>query len=152
MKFVVASVATAALLGGALVSAVASSAGAADSGTAVSVVATSLAGDRLTRKPSLTFSSLSGSQPDVQVDASRQHQAIDGFGATFNEAGWATLTQPSVSAAQRNAVLRKLFSPSEAGFTIARTPIGSDDLTIETGLPPVRLATESSVWPPAVVV
>ncbi|GAA2751815.1 O-glycosyl hydrolase [Amnibacterium kyonggiense] len=79
----------------------------------------------------MSFSTLGAAVPDVRVDASRQFQAIDGFGATFNEAGWSTLNQPSVSAAQRSAVLDKLFSPTAgAGFSIARTPIGSDDFSL----------------------
>jgi glucosylceramidase len=84
----------------------------------------------MTTKTSLTFAALSA-LPDIRVDAGAQRQAIDGFGATFNEAGWSTLNQPSVSASQRDAVMTKLFSPtSGAGFTIARTPIGSDDFSL----------------------
>lgn len=104
---------------------------AADSGTSVSATSTSLAGDRLTSKAATTFSALGAAVPDVRVDASRQFQAIDGFGATFNEAGWSTLNQPNVSASQRTGVLDKLFSPTAgAGFSIARTPIGSDDFSL----------------------
>ncbi|HEY3558679.1 MAG TPA: carbohydrate-binding protein [Kribbella sp.] len=99
-------------------------------GTSVSVVSTSLGGDRLTPKSAASFAPLSG-QPDIRVDSSRQFQAIDGFGATFNEAGWDTLTKPTVSAAQRDDVMTKLFSPTAgAGFTIARTPMGSSDFAL----------------------
>lgn len=104
---------------------------AADAGTAVTVTSTSLGGDRLTAKSSLTFGALGSSTPDIRVDASRQFQAIDGFGATFNEAGWDTLTKSSVSQSQRDSVMSKLFNPSSgAGFSIARTPIGSSDFAL----------------------
>lgn len=86
---------------------------AASAGPAVTVTTTSAAGDRLTAEPNLTLAPLTG-QPDVRVDATRQFQGIDGFGATFNEAGWATLNRPTVSAAQRDSVMSKLFSPSGA--------------------------------------
>jgi O-glycosyl hydrolase/lysophospholipase L1-like esterase len=130
-RLVVAVTATVALAAAALVSTgLTERAVAAGAGPTVSVVSTSLGGDRLTPKSALSFGSLSG-QPDIRVDASRQFQPIDGFGATFNEAGWATLTKPTVTAAQRDAVLTKLFAPTAgAGFTIARTPIGSDDFSL----------------------
>ncbi|MEV6288627.1 carbohydrate-binding protein [Kribbella sp. NPDC051770] len=103
---------------------------AAPTGTPVAVTATSLAGDQLTPKPGLTFSALA-TVPDVRVDATRQFQPIEGYGATFNEAGWDTLNKPNVSSAQRTQVMSKLFNPtSGAGFTIARTPIGSSDFAL----------------------
>jgi O-glycosyl hydrolase len=132
-KVLVAAAAIAALAGGGLLGAGAhgSRAIAADSGTSVAVTSTSLAGDRLAAKSALTFASLGSAVPDIRVDASRQYQAIDGFGATFNEAGWSTLNQASVSASQRTAVMDQLFNPSSgAGFSIARTPIGSDDFSL----------------------
>ncbi|WP_181408834.1 carbohydrate-binding protein [Schumannella soli] len=122
--------AIAALAGGALAAvAPPPSAEAAPSGATVNVTATSLGGDRLTSKAALTFSALSGA-PDIRVDSSRQFQAIDGFGGTFNEAGWNTLNQPNVSATQRTAVLNQLFAPSGAGFSLTRTPMGSDDFAM----------------------
>ena len=129
---VVAVTAIAVLAGGTVAATgVAPSAEAAKTVDRVSVVSTSLGGDRLTPKPSLPITPLAGAQPDIRVDASHQYQAIDGFGATFNEAGWATLTKPSVSQAQRNSVLTELFNPSAgAGFSIERTPIGSDDFSL----------------------
>jgi glucosylceramidase len=131
VRLVVAASAAVALTGASLLSkGLADRAVAADAGTTVSVVATSLGGDRLTPKTALSFGALSG-KPDIRVDPSRQFQAIDGFGATFNEAGWSTLTKPSVSAAQRDAVMTKLFDPSAgAGFSIARTPMGSSDFAL----------------------
>lgn len=132
-RTLIALTAIAALAGGGLTSAglTSSRAVAADSGTSVAVTSTSLAGDRLTSKTALSFASLGTAVPDVRVDASRQFQAIDGFGATFNEAGWDTLNKSSVSASQRTAVMNQLFNPSSgAGFSIARTPIGSDDFSL----------------------
>jgi len=131
-RIAIAAMAASALAAGGLVAvdSVLSPAVAAGPGTSVAVTATSLAGDRMTSKSALSFSALSG-VPDIRVDSSRHFQAIDGFGGTFNEAGWNTLNQPTVSSAQRTAVMSQLFSPTAgAGFSLTRTPMGSDDFAM----------------------
>ncbi len=91
---------------------------------------TSQAGDRLTPKANLSFSADDGSNlPTIQITPTRYYQAIDGFGGTFNEAGWSLLSQLSSSA--RGAVLAQLFDPtSGAGFSLTRTPMGLDDFSL----------------------
>jgi glucosylceramidase len=91
---------------------------------------TSAAGDRLTAKSDLTFVA-SSTAPTIEIDPTRQYQAIDGFGGAFNEAGWAALTTSAVSAAQRSDVMEALFDPVDgAGFTLARVPMGSNDFAL----------------------
>lgn len=98
--------------------------------TAVHNWQTSLAGDRLTAKPDLSFAP-SSATPTIEVDPTVQYQAIDGFGGAFNEAGWAVLNRSNVTAAQRNAVLDALFSPTTgAGFSLTRTAMGSNDFSL----------------------
>ncbi|HVO09680.1 MAG TPA: glycoside hydrolase family 30 beta sandwich domain-containing protein [Vicinamibacteria bacterium] len=70
----------------------------------------------------------SGQVPDVVVQTDAPLQAIDGFGACFNELGWAALA--ALAPADREAVLRELFAPGVgAGFTLCRMPIGANDFS-----------------------
>lgn len=102
---------------------------AAPSGTTVSRWETDEAGDRLTQLSNLTFYPDDGANlPTIQVDPNRYYQAIDGFGGTFNEAGWDVLQ--TLSTSEQDAVLKELFDPvSGAGFTLTRVPIGGDDFS-----------------------
>ncbi len=103
---------------------------AAPSGTTVQDWQTSQAGDRLTAKANLTFGADDGSSlPTIQITPTRYYQAMDGFGGTFNEAGWSLLSQLSSSA--QSALLTELFDPTNgAGFTLTRTPMGLDDFSL----------------------
>src|SRR5207237_2033410 len=57
-------------------------------GAKVEVYVSSQAGDRLTKKKSGTFVSESKSfLPVISVNEKKYYQTIEGFGATFNEAG-----------------------------------------------------------------
>ena len=102
---------------------------AAPIGTTVSRWQTSQAGDRLTAKASLTFAADDSSTLDtIQLTPTRQYQAIDGFGGTFNEAGWNVLN--TLSSADQSAVLTQLFDPTQgAGFSLTRVPMGGDDFS-----------------------
>ncbi len=104
----------------------------AESASAVTTVhnwQTSQGGDRLTAKSDLTFA-VDSSAPDILVDPTQQYQAIDGFGGAFNESGWIVLNRGNVTSTQRNAVLEKLFSPTNgAGFSLTRTAMGSNDFS-----------------------
>ena len=62
----------------------------------------------------------------VQTDAPLQ--AIEGFGACFNELGWTSLS--ALTAADRDSVLRELFAPGVgASFTLCRMPVGANDFS-----------------------
>jgi glucosylceramidase len=91
----------------------------------VKVYVTSLAGDRITAKPPLRFD-LSARSEGVafKIDPGVLHQRMDGFGASFNEAGLTCLN--SLDAATQDAVLKALFDPNDgSGFSLMRTPIGA---------------------------
>src|SRR3954452_85150 len=57
-------------------------------GAVVSIYTSSEGGDRLTRKADEKFIRNTGSTPnEITVDPTTAYQKIEGFGATFNEAG-----------------------------------------------------------------
>jgi glucosylceramidase len=66
---------------------------------------------------------------DIVVDPSARRQAMRGFGGAFNEKGWAALL--SLGPAERDEVLRRLFSPSEANLSWGRIPIGASDYAMD---------------------
>jgi O-glycosyl hydrolase len=69
-----------------------------------------------------------GGGADVFVRTDRPLQAIEGFGACFNELGWTSLAM--LAAADRESVLRELFAPGVgAGFTLCRMPVGANDFS-----------------------
>lgn len=93
----------------------------------VSVVVSSLAGDRFSGKPDLKFEpNKSDSISDIRIDETIKYQRIEGFGATFNEAGMICLN--SLSTQGRDSVLRALFDPLKgAGYTLMKSPIAACD-------------------------
>ena len=93
----------------------------------VRIYVSSKAGDRLAMKPSLQFQKSSGSSSaDFQIDDGVAYQKIDGFGASFLEAGLMVIN--SVPPAQQEEVLRALFDVKEgAGFSAMKTVIASTD-------------------------
>ncbi len=96
-------------------------------GPEVSVYISSLEGDRLTRGNSVNFSKKkSESLPALEVNEGIQYQKIDGFGATFNEAGMICLN--SLLPEAQDSLMNMLFNPvSGAGFTLMKSPIGACD-------------------------
>jgi len=87
----------------------------------------SKAGDRITPKATLRF------EPDrdplaakFEVNDEVTYQKIDGFGASFLEAGLICLN--SLPQSERESVLRALFDPEKgAGFSAMKTVIASTD-------------------------
>lgn len=64
--------------------------------------------------------------PDVLVQLDDPQQEIEGFGATFNELGWTSLSR--LTAEQRAEIFRELFAPGTgANFTLGRMPIAAND-------------------------
>ena len=93
----------------------------------VEVYVSSRGGDRMSKKKIEQFLSVVRS-PDtvITVDDRKSYQTIDGFGATFNEAGMICLN--SLSSNSRERVFRSLFdSVSGAGFTLMKSPIAACD-------------------------
>jgi glucosylceramidase len=95
--------------------------------TAIEVYVSSRSGDRLARKKNAMFTQESKSSlPVITVDEKQTYQTIEGFGATFNEAGMICLN--SLSPADKEKVLRSLFdSVSGSGFTLMKSPIAACD-------------------------
>jgi len=93
----------------------------------ITVYSSSQDGDRLTKKAEIEFTNdKKSSLPVILIDESTHYQKIDGFGATFNEAGMICLN--SLNAEAKEAVLKMLFDPgSGAGFTVMKSPITSCD-------------------------
>jgi glucosylceramidase len=93
----------------------------------VSVFSSSVDGDRLTKKAGISFTSKSEANlPVIEIDTAVRYQKIDGFGATFNEAGMICLN--SLTPESRDSVLRNLFDPeSGAGFNLMKSPIAACD-------------------------
>jgi glucosylceramidase len=93
----------------------------------VQTFVSSKAGDRLNRKPVLRFEPYRNSSPvSVTIDDATIYQRMDGFGASFLEAGLICLN--SLPPAERESVLRALFDPEQgAGFSAMKTVIASTD-------------------------
>lgn len=93
----------------------------------ITVYSSSQDGDRLTKKSGATFSSDEKSLlPEIKIDEGTCFQKIDGFGATFNEAGMICLNALPTEAKEK--VLQALFDPLQgAGYTLMKSPLGACD-------------------------
>jgi len=87
----------------------------------------SKAGDRMSSKPTLRFEQdRDSSIVRFEIDDDVNYQRIDGFGASFLEAGLICLN--SLPPGERESVLRALFDPAKgAGFSAMKTVIASTD-------------------------
>ena len=75
-------------------------------GPDITVYSSSQDGDRLTKKTGMTFTSdKESSLPVIKIGEGTRFQKIDGFGATFNEAGMICLN--SLNAETQDSVLKK---------------------------------------------
>ena len=93
----------------------------------IEVYVSSQTGDRLTKKKNTSFISETRlSLPVITVNERKFFQTIEGFGATFNEAGMICLN--SLSLKDQNRVFKSLFdSVKGAGFTVMKSPIAACD-------------------------
>jgi len=98
-------------------------------GPKISVYSSSQDGDRLSKKTEVRFEKEKGSSlPEITVNEGTRFQKIEGFGATFNEAGMVCLNALSVDI--QDNVLKSLFDPdSGAGYTVMKSPIASCDFS-----------------------
>ncbi len=68
--------------------------------------------------------------PGIRIYTDSTKQTIDGFGASFNELGWASLSE--LNSAAREDIFRELFEPGVgANFTICRMPVAANDFARE---------------------
>ena len=93
----------------------------------LTVYVTSKAGDRLASKPPLHFvEKAARPEPGFRVDDATTYQKIDGFGASFLEAG--PICLQSLDDSAQEAVLRAVFNAHQgAGFSAMKTVIGATD-------------------------
>lgn len=92
----------------------------------VRVFMTSRDGDRLAARPHLRFEDTQSPQTAFHIDSSTRLQRMDGFGASFLEAGMICLN--SLDGGAQENVLRSLFDPKiGAGFTAMKTPLAGTD-------------------------
>src|SRR5215470_353687 len=91
------------------------------------VYVSSEAGDRLAAKPEVRFTDKKPpAGPTFEINEAVRFQKIDGFGASFMEAGLMTLN--TLPRDQQEEVLRALFDPNDgAGFTAMKTPLAGTD-------------------------
>jgi len=96
-------------------------------GQEVKIYVSSKAGDRITPKKPLRFEPRQQTDaPDFRIDDGVTYQKIDGFGASFLEAGLICLN--TLPPAEQETVLRMLFDPKTgAGFSIMKTVLAGTD-------------------------
>src|SRR5262245_23351813 len=94
---------------------------------AAKVYVSSQAGDRLAAKPELKFNAgKPAAGATFEIDDAVHFQKMDGFGASFMEAGIMTLN--TLPEDKQEEVLRALFDAKEgAGFTVMKTPLAGTD-------------------------
>lgn len=89
-------------------------------------------GTRLERQPDLAWRA--GQAPGdrtIAVDERRKYQRMTGFGASFTDSS-AWLVGTRLSSADRDAVMRDLFSPTDGiGLSFVRQPMGASDFAVE---------------------
>lgn len=64
----------------------------------------------------------------IVLDNAPVKQTVKGIGGCFNEMGWDALQ--SLSADDRNAVMKALFGPEGAAFDYCRLPLGANDFSL----------------------
>ncbi len=96
-------------------------------GQEVKVFVSSRAGDRLSAKPALHFEAKSASKAGkFEINPAVTYQKIDGFGASFLEAGMICIND--LAPADQEKVFEALFDPERgAGFTAMKTPLAGTD-------------------------
>lgn len=67
-------------------------------------------------------------QAEITIYPGEKQQQIDGFGGCFNELGWEALL--SATHAERDKILKDLFSLNGANFSYCRIPVGANDYSL----------------------
>lgn len=63
------------------------------------------------------------------IDTSHKLQTIDGFGGAFNEKGWDAMS--GMKPAEREKIIKDLFSDDGLNLSIGRIPIGANDYSMD---------------------
>ena len=94
------------------------------------VLLTSEAGDRLARKTNITFKSgVADSENIIRVQPDILKQTLHGIGSSFTEASAFVLAH--LDKEKRSEVMNRIYGEQGANFSLARTPIGSTDFSVE---------------------
>lgn len=83
----------------------------------------------LAAQPSTAFSSQSPQALTINLDDEIQYQTMDGFGASFTDSS-AWLVWNKLTASQRNALMKELFTSSGINLSFLRQPMGASDLAL----------------------
>ncbi len=67
-------------------------------------------------------------EAQIAIYPDEKLQQIDGFGGCFNELGWEALL--SIAPAEREKVLKDLFTPAGANFSFCRMPVAANDYSL----------------------
>ena len=80
-------------------------------------------------QPSVVFTASAAPGSAIVIDDTRRFQTIDGFGAAMTDSS-AWLLDKQLAPAERDEVMRKLFSPRDGiGISFLRVPLGASDLS-----------------------
>lgn len=103
--------------------------GTQDSGRTQEILVTSEAGDKLTPQENVAFQYGRAVGTVVEVYPEQVKQTIDGIGSSFTESSAYVLAH--LEPAKRREVMEKIYGSEGANFSIARTPIGACDFSVE---------------------
>ena len=93
------------------------------------VLLTSEAGDQVARKDNVAFEHETDRRVRVLIRPDVLKQTLSGIGTSFTEASAFVLAH--LDEAERLTVMRNIFGEAGANFSMARTPIGSTDFSVE---------------------
>lgn len=93
----------------------------------LTIITSSQSGDRLSEKNDMFFpADIVSALPVITVNEDSIFQKIDGFGASFNEAGMICLN--ALPSDEKENVLKSLFDKNYgAGFSLMKSPLGACD-------------------------
>ena len=97
--------------------------------TSQEVLVTSEAGDRIAPMNNVVFEEGQAVGTVISVDPSVVRQTMVGVGTSFTESSAFVLAH--LETGQRRAVMEKIYGEDGANFSLARTPIGSTDFSVE---------------------
>ena len=89
---------------------------------------TSEQGDKIARKPNVSFVEGPGEGTVVRIFPDKVNQTITGIGSSFTESSAFVLAHLDKDA--RREVMANIYGEDGANFSLARTPIGSTDFSV----------------------
>lgn len=93
------------------------------------IIVTSEAGDKMAKRANTKFIDGVPSGIVIDVDPENRRQTLTGIGTSFTESSAFVLAHLEDS--QRRQVMQDVFGQGGANFSMARTPIGSTDFSVE---------------------